>query len=190
MAFHGHPPGAFTSPDATVVRRAPTRGRMALLGLIGLLAVALMMGGRELLGISQPWRLVEWEYLLRQPLDQQISGFAVVALVAIGLILPLVRWLGARRRALWLWRTVHASVGALAVAGMAVHTGLRLGSNLNLWLSGAFLMLCGLGGLTGVGMGRARASRLWLRPVRLLHIILVWPALALLGLHVLASYYY
>ena len=163
---------------------------MALLGLFGLLGVALMIGGRELLAVWQPWRLVQWEYLLRQPLEQQITGFAVVGLVAVGLILPLARGLGARSRSLWLWRTVHASVGALAVAGMVVHTGLRLGSNLNLWLSGAFLLLSVLGAVTAVGVGRARSSRGWLRPARRLHIILFWPAMALLGLHVFACYYF
>ena len=163
---------------------------MIVVGLFALLCVTAMIGGRELLGTWQPWQLLQWEHLLRSPVEQQITGFVVVGLIAVGLLLPFARALGVASKKLWAWRVIHGTVGALAVAGMIVHTGLRMGSNLNLWLTASFLVLSVLGALSSVAMGGARTMPTLLRPTRRLHIILFWPSMALLGLHVLASYYF
>jgi nitrite reductase (NADH) large subunit len=87
-----------------------------------------------------------------------------------------------------LWRVVHTAVGALAVAGLAVHTGLRLGVHLNLFLSIAVLALAALGGLAAFSPWGQRAPGGLARALRLVHVTLFWPALALIALHVLAVY--
>ena len=71
------------------------------------------------------------------------------------MLLPVARKLGAGSKRLWFWRATHALVGSLAVAGLIAHTGLRLGSNLNLWLTILFLLLCVLGALCSLAMGGA-----------------------------------
>ena len=125
------------------------------------------------------------------PLEQQITGFAVVALVVVGLILPLARELG------------RESQGSVVLAD-----GSRVGRDARplrarsptpdyasaaISISGCrvpFSCSACSGAVAAIGMGRARSSRAWLRPARQLHIILFWPALALLGLHVFACYYF
>ena len=85
------------------------------------------------------------------------------------------------------WRLVHVLLGTLAVITLIGHTGLRLGYNLNLLLMLNFLALLLAGSVASgvIGLqrvlprGRARRTRelsLWL------HILLLWPLPALLGL--------
>jgi nitrite reductase (NADH) large subunit len=78
-------------------------------------------------------------------------------------------------------------IGLVALAGLVVHGGLRLGVNLNLALSASFLALTGAGSLAAVLVAARSSAR---RATRLLHLTLFWPALALVGLHVLTVYYF
>jgi bacterioferritin-associated ferredoxin len=109
-------------------------------------------------------------------------------LVTLALLLPLRRKSTAVPGNVALWRLVHAFVGVLAVAAVMVHTGLRLGMNLNRWLSLTLLALAAVGGMAAVWPWGRRAPGPVARGVRLVHVLLFWPALALIGLHVLAVY--
>ena len=92
------------------------------------------------------------------------------------------------------WRVVHAVLGALTLAGLAVHTGGRLGANLNFLLIASFLGVVALGSVAGgvialehrIGAGAARLRRAWTWS----HILLFWPIPVLLALHVFKTYYF
>jgi nitrite reductase (NADH) large subunit len=86
-------------------------------------------------------------------------------------------------------------LGTLAAITLIGHTGLRLGYNLNLLLILNFVALLLAGALASGVIGlqqvlpRARARRtrelsLWL------HIVLLWPLPALLGFHILKTYWF
>ena len=83
----------------------------------------------------------------------------------------------------------------LVVAGLVAHTGLRIGSGLNLLLITSFSLMLLLGAATtavialehrldsGVAQ-RLRRQSVWL------HILLFWPVPAMLGWHIFKTYWY
>ena len=134
--------------------------------------------------------------LWRNGLIKQISGFTLLGLsVLLGLV-------SLRKRVAWLswgsfdgWRTVHVLTGVLTIAALVAHTGFRFGDNLNFWLMLVFtgLMLAGAAAAAVTGLQhilplslarRTRAFSIWS------HVLLLWPLPALLGFHILKSYWY
>jgi nitrite reductase (NADH) large subunit len=176
--------------DAPPLQQAAPRRSVALpaLGVLALLATALLVAARPVLVRWLPRHLPFWDELWRAPLAQQITGFATVGLVALALILPLRRKLQRFPGSVTLWRIVHTVVGGLAIAALAAHTGLRLGMHLNLYLSIGFLSLAGMGGLATFWPWGQRPPGPVARALRFLHLTLFWPALALIALHVLVIY--
>ena len=89
---------------------------------------------------------------------------------------------------------MHAVLGALTLAGLLVHTGGRLGSNLNLMLMAAFLGVVAVGAVAGgmialehrLGASAIRLRRSWLWS----HILIAWPIPLLLAFHVFKTYYF
>ena len=79
---------------------------------------------------------------------------------------------------------------------VAVHTGLRLGANLNLALMLTFLAVLALGGVAGaVTALESRAgsppppwAKRWRPRLGLVHALLTWPLPVLVAFHVLAFY--
>lgn len=137
-----------------------------------------------------------WDALWRDGLFKQASGFTLLALTLSLLFLSLPKRV---RRIAWGefggWRAVHAGIGILAALVLLVHTGLRLGNELNLLLMLAFLGTLLSGALLGAVSGRQHTLPLGLaRRVRRLsvwaHILLLWPLPALLGFHVLKTYWF
>jgi nitrite reductase (NADH) large subunit len=137
-----------------------------------------------------------WDLLWREGLYKQVSGFS---LLGLGLLISLIS-LRKRISAFTLggydgWRILHMTLGVLVSAVLVAHTGLRLGFNLNLLLMLCFvaLLLAGsvAGGVTGLEHAlprrlarRTHALSLWM------HILLLWPLPALLGFHVLKTYWF
>jgi nitrite reductase (NADH) large subunit len=158
---------------------------LVFLGVLSLLAAGAAAFGRPLLAQVRPDLLSLGDTVLRRPSEQRLTGFLMIGLLALALFLPLLRRLA--RRHLTTLRVTHALVGLLAVSGLVVHSGLHLGMNMNFMLSLAFLALTGAGSLAAVAVPGSAALR---RQSRLFHLTLFWPALALVGLHVLASYYF
>ena len=139
---------------------------------------------------------LRWDLLWRDGLIKQISGFSLLGLGALVSVISL------RKRikrftagAFGSWRMLHVILGTLAVATLVAHTGLRLGANLNLAL---ILVFCGLllagavaGGAIGLQHALPRATARRARDISLwLHIVLLWPLPALLGFHILKSYWF
>ena len=136
--------------------------------------------------------------LWRDPVWKQTSGFTLLGLTTLGLLLS------ARKRIKRLrflhygwWCAAHGILGSAALIALIVHTGLRLGENLNLALMLCFLGLALAGAATGIASVveaasttravRARRLRPWLTWA---HIVLFWPLPVLIAVHVLRVYLY
>jgi len=186
--------------------RAPRFGRtMTALGVLALSGVSLILllraipysrsvADTTLLGTTLPFRL---DQLWRDGLLKQVSGFLMLGIAAVATLLSL------RKRTAWInrlgsfvgWRTLHVTLGALSVSALIVHTGMRLGHGLNLWLMLCFLSLLAVGGLASAAIGiEHRLSAPIARQARtqaiFWHILLIWPLPVLLVWHVLKSYWY
>ena len=147
--------------------------------------------------VQDSWRQID--VLWRSDLARQITGWTTLALMAIGLLFSL------RKRAGWFrwgsygfWRAAHGVLGSAMLIGVAVHSGLRVGENLNLALSMCLMALSVAGSAAGVLSAlepRLRSSAAmrvrWLRPrLTTLHTLLFWPLPTLIAAHVVSFYWF
>jgi nitrite reductase (NADH) large subunit len=129
--------------------------------------------------------------LFTQTTLKQISGFAIVAFVLLGLSFSLnKRWSLLRWFSYGTLRTWHGLLGALSLVGLFVHTGFRLGANLNLVLMCLFLVSSLSGALTGFVSGASSNGTALANALRRCHQITFWPLPVLILFHALASYYF
>jgi nitrite reductase (NADH) large subunit len=134
--------------------------------------------------------------LWRERHYRQISGFTLLGLTIAASALTLrKRWRRVSFGAFPAWRVAHVLVGVLTLAALAVHTGARLGDNLNFALMASFGTLNLVGGLAGgitaieQRLG-ARAGRRVRAALVTAHILALWPLPILVTFHVLASFYF
>jgi nitrite reductase (NADH) large subunit len=176
---------------------APVRAWKWLLGTssfalktAAVIAIALLIPYAQTVQVQ--W---QWDLLWRESFWKQVSGFTVLGFSAALLAMSLRKRVPRIKLGDFsLWRVAHAVLGALTLVGLIVHTGGRLGSNLNLMLMGAFLGVVVLGAIAGgvialehrLGAEGARLRRTWLWS----HILIAWPIPVLLGFHVLKTYYF
>ena len=147
--------------------------------------------------VQSAWRQVD--LLWRSDLARQITGYSLVVLMLVGL------GFGLRKRMSWFqwgsygfWRSVHAVLGTSVLVGMMLHTGMRLGSNLNLALSLTFLATIVLGAIAGILSSiegrltgiQAMNVRKWRPRLSLLHILVFWPLPLLIALHIFSFYWF
>jgi len=124
------------------------------------------------------------DFIWRDSFWKQVTGYTLVAIATLGLLLPLRKRLKRFSFGSYgFWRTAHAVVGTLTVVGLIVHTGMHMGANLNFLLSAVFLAI----NVTGVAVAvvttmEAKASGEWMIQVRRwrprisnLHLWLLWP---------------
>jgi nitrite reductase (NADH) large subunit len=137
-----------------------------------------------------------WDQFWRDSLLKQISGFTMLALVLLGLALSLQKRVSSIKFGdFGNWRYLHVALGVLALAALVVHTGLRLGDELNRLLMLDFILLAMVGAGASViissehRISQALAKRRR-RQLTWLHILLFWPLPVLLGFHVVKSYYF
>jgi len=176
---------------------APVRGWKTLLGTSGAALnaaaiIAVVIAVPYAHTVQVPW---QWDLLWRESFWKQVSGFTVLALSVVLLAMSLRKRVpGIKLGDFSLWRVAHALLGALALVGLAVHTGGRLGANLNFTLMATFLGVVALGAMAGgvialehrLGAGAAKLRRAWLWT----HILIAWPIPVLLGFHVFKTYYF
>ena len=93
--------------------------------------------------VQDSWR--RFDALWRNDFARQVTGFSLLGVTAIGMLFSLRKRLS---KFSWgsygMWRAFHGVLGTLALVAMVVHTGLRLGSNLNLMLGLCFLAAGGV----------------------------------------------
>lgn len=147
--------------------------------------------------VQDGWRQID--FLWRDNIAKQISGYSLLGLLVLGLAFSV------RKRTRWLrfgsygfWRAAHGVLGAAALLGVIVHTGFRMGANLNFLLSSVLLAVAMVGALAGVASGlesrtRGEAVRLirsWRPKLARLHVWLFWPLPVLLAIHIISVYWY
>ncbi|MBI1390801.1 MAG: NAD(P)/FAD-dependent oxidoreductase [bacterium] len=147
--------------------------------------------------VESAWRKID--VFWRNGLIKQISGYTLLTLSLIALLFSL------RKRVTWLkwgeyswWRMVHAVIGMTTLLALPIHTGFRLGANMNEALMISFILLCAAGAFAGAATGIEALNRPLLRRFLItakpyltyLHIALFWPIPILIAFHILAVYYY
>jgi NADPH-dependent 2,4-dienoyl-CoA reductase/sulfur reductase-like enzyme/bacterioferritin-associated ferredoxin len=185
------PPGRLTAPLARAQVSAE-RGRWVLLGASVFALVAVVVVAMGPLPVRRSSLGTHIDVLWTSNAGKQVTGYVVVALGLASLVLsPRRRW----ERFTWIFRALHASLGAAALVALSLHTGLHLGQNLNRLLMYDFLALTLLGaaagGVTALShwFSLRTASKqhdLWKRA----HLILFLPLPVLLALHIFGAYYY
>lgn len=135
--------------------------------------------------------------LWRDGFIKQVSGFSILGLFALGLVISLRKRVKGLHKAgsFDYWRIAHLALGLLAITALLAHTGMRTGYGLNFALMTSFTAMLVLGSLAGLvialehRIGGALATRLR-RQSALMHILLFWPVPVLLGWHVFKTYWY
>ena len=93
------------------------------------------------------------------------------------------------------WRLLHVILGVVIAALLLMHTGFRLGDNINFYLMSTFCGLLLVGAVAGVVISlEHRMPGVVAKQIRTFatwsHIVLLWPIPALLGFHILKTFYF
>jgi nitrite reductase (NADH) large subunit len=134
--------------------------------------------------------------LWRDGLFKQVSGFVLLGLSLLGLILSMrKRWKRFTLASFGSWRAFHAVLGVIALFTLVLHTGLYFGENLNAWLLADFLLIGVFGALAGyAAVSEQRHSGYFNKRLRRwanrLHLFISWPLPVLLGFHIVSVYYF
>lgn len=144
--------------------------------------------------VQSPWR---WDILWRDGLLKQITGFSVLGLFTLGLLLSLRKRINKLQKlgSFDIWRFIHVLLGVAAVMALVAHTGFRLGNGLNFFLILSFALMLLAGAVsTGVISLEHRLTAALGRKLRkqsiLTHIFLFWPVPVLLGWHIVKTYWF
>lgn len=185
----------FCSETAVVQPPGKALAALAGLGLVACLGLLLLLlWGPIPYSTSVAQAGIDW--LWTHALAKQLSGFTLLGLALLSLLLSLVK------RLRWLrlgnfngWRLFHAALGTLCIVVLVLHTGLQLGLNLNRLLMLDFLLLVLAGAVAAIATGKeARLSRRTGKRLRGVmtwtHTLLFWPLPVLLGFHILTVYYF
>jgi len=177
------------------IETLPVRTPMLSIATLSLLA----LGAFLFLPAVSPSETVQApgvEYLWTENLPRQISGFTMLGLISLSLLLSLRKRLKFFK---WLqfetWRYFHVILAAAALVILFVHTGMSTGQGINFWLLVNFTLVI-LVGIVAAGLAAVEGH--WLsttlkrikRSLVLGHIVTFWPLPLLLGFHVLSVYYF
>ncbi|MEM7258803.1 MAG: FAD-dependent oxidoreductase, partial [Pseudomonadota bacterium] len=136
------------------------------------------------------------DWLWRDSYYKQVTGFGLL------LVSVLLATISLRKRVddfksgtYGGWRIAHVLSAVVVIALLLAHTGLRAGSNLNLILMICFTGLIGAGALAGIAVGiQHRLSPSTVRVIKqqslFWHVLLLIPLPAVLGFHVLKTYWF
>ncbi len=165
-------------------------------GLIAVILVAVFIGFDPIPYASTVQLDFSIDELWRDSFYKQFTGFSLLGASVLGLLLSLRKRFDLMAFMTFnSWRLVHVSLGILCLLMLVLHTGFRMGDNLNLWLMINFTSLAFIGALAGIVIGwdkllgvklyqRLRSWFTWG------HIISFWPLPVLLGFHIVSVYYF
>lgn len=143
--------------------------------------------------VNQP---APFEFLWNDKYWKQVTGFVLLALSVIGLLMSLRKRI---KNAKWgdfaYWRMLHIGLGVVSALMLFFHSGWHLGENLNRFLMLDFLFVIALGSLAGLVVSLShRLPPSSAQGVRKFwswtHIVVTWPLPVLLAIHIFSVYYY
>ncbi len=168
--------------------------------LVSASAVGLLLVGYALFGPSIPFsetvQTIPWDVLWRDSTIKQISGFSLLGVALMASTLSVRKRIAKFTWGSFAgWRGWHSVLGVSCLLGIAVHTGFRLGNNLDAALGISFLLMTLVGGIAGIATaverrlpdGRGVVLRKWSGR---LHLWLLWPLPVLVLFHVLKVYFF
>ncbi len=194
--------GAIADVDRTIIlalRARSTRFRKLLLALsvMGALATAATLLSPRV-PVPDRFGPTFFELLWFDGLWQQWSGYALLGLSGAGFMTaalrkwrPAARLSGSNR-----WRLAHLVIGICCLLVLFVHTGFRIGANMNAALMICYLAILMSGALAGISInGASQLRKIGVSPKPLytllrLHVIALYPLPALLIIHILIVYSY
>lgn len=169
------------------------------LGIFSLLCTFLVMA-LFFIPALQPSQSVQsptaFEWLWNDKFYKQVTGFTLLGLTALGLLFSVRKKIkNTKLGAFTHWRFSHAVLSFLAGSLIIAHTGLNLGSNLNLWLAVNFLLAISAGAFTSLVIAishtvKPSRAQTWRSTLRWSHILMTWPLPILLISHILSVYYF
>lgn len=189
MVGHGGTPAAPAAP----VRGWRPLASGAAMGVLLALGLLVLPGWAYMETVQGH---VSWQRIWSETLWKQWSGYGVLALTSVGLLLSLrKRLVSVRIGHFDVWRVAHVLSGFAALLLLAVHTGARMGARIDFALMSSFVGLVAIGGIAaGVIAFEHRLQPALVRRWRQLsvwtHIVLFWPVPLLLTFHVLKSYWF
>ncbi|WP_299599089.1 FAD-dependent oxidoreductase [uncultured Microbulbifer sp.] len=176
-----------------VMRHATSILVISILSLVLIAIAVLLPAPNASTSVQVNWYLKSLWY---DNFWKQVSGYTLLVLCLLTASLSLrKRWKKSSLGHLDHWRYFHSIVGCAALVVLIVHTGFRLGENLNLVLMLVFLAATSTGSLVGVFMARnhhwtdlkLREHRKWWSRI---HYALLWALPVLIFFHILAVYYF
>lgn len=181
------------NPVSEPIRQLKITVTTAVLSLLALIAVLLFTPIPYLESVQTT---LHWDVLWRNGTLKQITGYSVLGLAVLGLLMSLRKRI--TRFKLFdfaSWRSLHLVTGVLLLLALLAHTGLRLGNHLNAHLTILFVALLLLGVMAAFLLSmqhkldvvlakQLKEKLVWL------HILLFWPVPAFLSLHIFKVYYF
>ncbi|WP_455200484.1 FAD-dependent oxidoreductase, partial [Kaarinaea lacus] len=166
-----------------------------ILTIAGLIATILLLG-IPAIDAAPSVQQFSINFLWEDTFWKQVSGYSVLALTVIGLLMSFrKRWRLFKLGDFAYWRVLHIALGVTVLSLLVLHTGLQLGSNLNLVLMLTFLGVALTGSIAGAVVAMeprldpltAKRARSY---INYAHLILFWPLPVLLGFHIVSFYYF
>lgn len=136
------------------------------------------------------------EFLWNDKFWKQVSGFSLLGLTALGLLMSIRKRLNIDKLGKFAyWRFFHIILGVSCAVVLMAHTGLHLGDNLNRLLILNFLAVLLMGSVASSVVALShRLQPAKSQKIRSFwswsHILVAWPLPILLGLHILTVYYF
>lgn len=179
-------------------RQEPVQGSKSIVAFGGLTALITLLA---VLLPSIPFASTfegvwQWDVLWRENIYKQISGYSLLILSAVALILSLRKRVTKFTLSSFpVWRIIHVVLGFIAVVGLAVHSGYRMGSGINYFLALSFIAIVFAGAVSSIVIALEHKmdvslSRKLKKQFVWLHILAFWPFPMLLAAHIFKSYYF
>jgi nitrite reductase (NADH) large subunit len=171
---------------------------------VAALAIAGVLTTVAALAVAFPWDVPDavsresaWHVsaLWRDARFKELTGYTLLAAAGSSTLLSARKRLQLlSRTAFASWRLGHVALGAAALLALWLHTGGRVGANLNLALATTFIGLLVAGGGASLVVANEHRMGALATPLRRrsvwLHVALAWPLPLLLTFHVLQTYFF